>query len=69
MAKPADSGAPRFNDFFDSLPTTVFEEMSILAAKHESTNLGQGFPDTELEGPESMKHIVSRCYMKGRWRL
>lgn len=60
-AASGDSGAsgPRFNAVFQSLPTTVFEEMSILAAKHESTNLGQGFPDTELEGPESMKAIAS----------
>jgi len=35
----------RFNDTFSQLPTTVFEEMSLLAAKHNSTNLGQGFPD------------------------
>ena len=65
-AASGDSGASgsRFNAVFQSLPTTVFEEMSILAAKHESTNLGQGFPDTELEGPESMKAIASRCANK-----
>lgn len=51
----------RFNDVFQSLPTTIFEEMSLLAAKHGSTNLGQGFPDNELEGPEGMKQAVARC--------
>ena len=29
----------QFNDVFSSLPTTVFEEMSLLAAKHQSVNL------------------------------
>ncbi|KAL4431641.1 hypothetical protein ABPG77_001483 [Micractinium sp. CCAP 211/92] len=49
----------RFNDTFSALPTTVFEEMSLLAAKHNSTNLGQGFPDNELEGPEGMKKAAT----------
>lgn len=53
------SAARRFNSTFSSLPTTIFEQMSLLAAKHQSTNLGQGFPDNELEGPESMKKVVS----------
>ena len=29
----------RFNDVFSGLPTTVFEEMSLLAAQHQSVNL------------------------------
>jgi hypothetical protein len=49
-----------FNTTFSELPTTVFETMSLLAAKHQSTNLGQGFPDNELEGPASMKELVNR---------
>lgn len=61
-ANGTENGAepqPRqFNGVFSSLPTTVFEEMSLLAAKHQSVNLGQGFPDNELEGPESMKKVV-----------
>lgn len=28
--------------------------------QHQSTNLGQGFPDNELEGPEGMKQAVAR---------
>jgi hypothetical protein len=62
MAGHVEAGAParRFNSSFSSLPTTVFEVMSLLAAKHQSTNLGQGFPDAELEGPQSMKQIVAR---------
>src|SRR5690348_7010472 len=27
------------------MPTSVFERMSLLAAKHRAVNLGQGFPD------------------------
>jgi hypothetical protein len=41
------------NSTFTSLPTTIFEVMTRLAIKHNSVNLGQGFPDAE--GPESMK--------------
>jgi L-glutamine---4-(methylsulfanyl)-2-oxobutanoate aminotransferase len=50
----------RFNDVFSSLPTTIFEKMSRLAADHQSINLGQGFPDRELEGPSTMKDEVTR---------
>ncbi len=50
---------PVSNTVFGQLPTTVFEEMSRLAAEHKSINLGQGFPDDELEGPEMMKAVAS----------
>lgn len=67
MAEPAAAAAVaelpkrrRFNSVFASLPTTVFEQMSILAGQVGSINLGQGFPDTELEGPASMKAAVER---------
>lgn len=43
----------------------VFEEMSLLAAKHQSINLGQGFPDNELEGPEAMKQAANRWVQEG----
>ena len=49
-----------FNSTFGSLPTTVFEAMSRLAAEYASVNLGQGFPDRELEGPVSMRTAVQR---------
>lgn len=48
------------NVSFASLPTTVFEKMSRLAAENQAINLGQGFPDRELEGPMSMKEEVMR---------
>lgn len=50
-----------FNSTFGGLPTTIFELMSQLAARHGSINLGQGFPDNELEGPASMKEAAYQC--------
>src|SRR5262249_51230293 len=35
----------RPNAVYAALGTTVFEEMSRLAATHDAVNLGQGFPD------------------------
>jgi aspartate/methionine/tyrosine aminotransferase len=50
----------RFNATFCALPTTIFERMSRMAAETGSINLGQGFPDRELEGPASLKNEVFR---------
>jgi len=33
------------NSLYEEMETSVFERMSLLAAKHEAVNLGQGFPD------------------------
>lgn len=33
------------NPLYAAMPTTIFEEMSALAAAHDAINLGQGFPD------------------------
>lgn len=33
------------NDVFTGLPTTIFTVMTNLAIKHQTINLGQGFPD------------------------
>src|SRR3954454_21016966 len=33
------------NPLYEQMPTSVFERMSGLAAKHGAVNLGQGFPD------------------------
>lgn len=54
------------NATFEALPTTVFEVMSRLAAECNSINLGQGFPDDQLEGPAEMKDVVHRWV--GGWR-
>lgn len=56
----AMSGPTPFNSTFGALPTTIFELMSQLAMQHGSINLGQGFPDKELEGPASMKEAAYR---------
>lgn len=48
------------NKTLDALPTTVFTKMTNLAIKHGSINLGQGFPDNELEGPASLKEVAHR---------
>eukprot|EP00887_Chlorella_sp_A99_P006622 scaffold3.g6622.t1 len=49
------------NALFAARGTTVFEVMSTLAREHGATNLGQGFPDDELEGPAAMKDVLSRA--------
>lgn len=33
------------NPIYEQMQTSVFERMSLLAAKHQAVNLGQGFPD------------------------
>ncbi|MBI1378882.1 MAG: pyridoxal phosphate-dependent aminotransferase [Frankiales bacterium] len=43
---------------------TVFGEMSALAVRTGSVNLGQGFPDTD--GPESVKQAAIRAIEDGR---
>ncbi|HSN05935.1 MAG TPA: pyridoxal phosphate-dependent aminotransferase [Candidatus Angelobacter sp.] len=44
--------------------STVFGEMSALAAETGSVNLGQGFPDTD--GPEAVKESAIRAIREGR---
>ena len=43
--------------------TTIFGEMSALAARTGSVNLGQGFPDTD--GPELLKRSAIRAIESG----
>ena len=33
------------NPFYENMKVSVFERMSLAAAKHGAVNLGQGFPD------------------------
>ena len=54
----ADVGKP-LNTYLNNLPTTVFSVMTEMAIKHQSVNLGQGFPDDE--GPKKMKQIVGEA--------
>lgn len=51
------------NPFFETLPTSVFAEMSELARRHEALNLGQGFPDGE--GPEDVRRKAAEASLAG----
>ncbi len=44
--------------------TTIFTEMSALAAKHGAVNLGQGFPD--FDGPAFLHEALTRHMKAGR---
>ena len=33
------------NPLYSEMPVSIFERMSLAAAKHGAVNLGQGFPD------------------------
>jgi N-succinyldiaminopimelate aminotransferase len=44
--------------------TTIFAEMSALAAEHDAINLGQGFPDTD--GPAPILEAARRAIAEGR---
>jgi N-succinyldiaminopimelate aminotransferase len=46
------------------LGTTIFAEMSALAAATGSVNLGQGFPD--VDGPRSVLEAAARAILEGR---
>lgn len=43
--------------------TSIFAEMSLLAARHKSINLSQGFPD--FDGPEFLKAAAQRAISAG----
>ena len=43
--------------------TTIFAEMSALALRTESVNLGQGFPDTD--GPREVAEIAAKAVIEG----
>jgi N-succinyldiaminopimelate aminotransferase len=58
MARPP--GHPALTPF----GTTIFAEMSGLAAEHGAINLGQGFPDTD--GPAPILEAARRAIAEGR---
>jgi aspartate/methionine/tyrosine aminotransferase len=47
------------NPLYESMKTSVFERMSLLAAKHGAVNLGQGFPD--FGWPEEILDAAARA--------
>lgn len=51
------------NPVFSSLPTSIFQHMTVLAQKHEALNLGQGFPDQD--GPISLREVAAKQLIDG----
>ncbi|MFF7388412.1 pyridoxal phosphate-dependent aminotransferase [Streptomyces scabiei] len=62
----SSSPAPRpaLNRRLAEFGTTIFAEMSALALRTGSINLGQGFPDTD--GPEEIREAAVRALRNGR---
>ena len=46
-----------------SLGTTIFEEMTGLAVRHQAINLGQGFPDED--GPGPIRELAQEAIARG----
>ncbi|MEU3772110.1 pyridoxal phosphate-dependent aminotransferase [Streptomyces sp. NPDC032472] len=63
MSTPAAGRRPLLNRRLASFGTTIFAEMSALAARTGSINLGQGFPDTD--GPAQIAEAASRAVLGG----
>ncbi|MEU0985886.1 pyridoxal phosphate-dependent aminotransferase [Streptomyces sp. NPDC005953] len=64
MDASAPGARPLLNRRLAEFGTTIFAEMSALAARTGSINLGQGFPDTD--GPESVREAAVRALRDGR---
>ncbi|WP_329038819.1 pyridoxal phosphate-dependent aminotransferase [Streptomyces sp. NBC_00178] len=56
-------GRPLLNRRLAEFGTTIFAEMSALAVRTGSINLGQGFPDTD--GPEAVREAAVRAVRSG----
>ncbi|MFB6577175.1 pyridoxal phosphate-dependent aminotransferase [Streptomyces sp. NPDC056402] len=63
MSTPAGSDRPFLNRRLAAFGTTIFAEMSALATRTGSINLGQGFPDTD--GPAQIAEAASRAVLTG----
>ncbi|QNE76415.1 pyridoxal phosphate-dependent aminotransferase [Streptomyces finlayi] len=57
-------GRPLLNRRLTEFGTTIFAEMSALAARTGSINLGQGFPDTD--GPDEIREAAVRALREGK---
>jgi len=57
------AGRPWLNRRLEGFGTTIFAEMSALAAREGAINLGQGFPDTD--GPEAVTEAAKRAISSG----
>nr|WP_314444881.1 aminotransferase class I/II-fold pyridoxal phosphate-dependent enzyme [uncultured Sphingomonas sp.] len=51
------------NPQFEAMPVSIFEEMSLAAARHGAVNLGQGFPD--FGWPKPLLEEAARQLRKG----
>ncbi|MEK9519657.1 pyridoxal phosphate-dependent aminotransferase [Streptomyces venezuelae] len=60
----ADMTRPPLNRRLAEFGTTIFAEMSALAAGTGAINLGQGFPDTD--GPDEIREAAVRALRDGR---
>ncbi|MFH8881695.1 pyridoxal phosphate-dependent aminotransferase [Streptomyces californicus] len=60
---PEREGRPLLNRRLAAFGTTIFAEMSALALRTGSINLGQGFPDTD--GPEEIREAAVRALRAG----
>ncbi|MBT2402116.1 MULTISPECIES: pyridoxal phosphate-dependent aminotransferase [unclassified Streptomyces] len=63
MSAPVGGSRPFLNRRLAAFGTTIFAEMSALAARTGSINLGQGFPDTD--GPAEIAEAASRAVLSG----
>ncbi|WP_329464353.1 pyridoxal phosphate-dependent aminotransferase [Streptomyces sp. NBC_01431] len=63
MAVMTSSARPLLNRRLAEFGTTIFAEMSALAQRTGSINLGQGFPDTD--GPEAVREAAVRALRAG----
>lgn len=64
MTRRETAPRPLLNRRLAEFGTTIFAEMSALAVRTESINLGQGFPDTD--GPEEIREAAVRALRDGR---
>ncbi|MGW0998483.1 pyridoxal phosphate-dependent aminotransferase [Streptomyces sp. NPDC002520] len=64
MTGMTSTARPHLNRRLAEFGTTIFAEMSALAAATGSINLGQGFPDTD--GPEEIREAAVRALRDGR---
>ncbi|MFF5147246.1 pyridoxal phosphate-dependent aminotransferase [Streptomyces sp. NPDC013157] len=64
MTGMTSSARPLLNRRLAEFGTTIFAEMSALALRTGSINLGQGFPDTD--GPEEVREAAVRALREGR---
>ncbi len=63
MTVTPNSPRPLLNRRLAEFGTTIFAEMSALAARTGAINLGQGFPDTD--GPEQVREAAVRALREG----